>query len=133
VRLPPQITTGQFNPALNNADFHERGDIGFLIPQYVFNTPFGQAAVAVAGLYGHNQAALTATFSATPIPIFQTVALNDTTLGFSDLIPQFSLRWTAGMLAANVAPSKPCSLCAFQSGRTCKNCAPLASPARVRP
>jgi hypothetical protein len=99
--LSKQITIGRFNPTINvniNANVHGTADLGFLIPSYVFATPVfgGQAAMAVVGSYGRNQAALNATFSATPIPITRTIAVSSTTFGFTDLLPQFSLRWNAG-------------------------------------
>src|ERR1700675_2789300 len=40
--LSKQITIGQFNPTINvsvNANIHATGDLGFLIPSYVFATP----------------------------------------------------------------------------------------------
>jgi hypothetical protein len=57
----------------------------------------GQAAFGVAEAYGREQASLNATLTAGPIPITRTIALTDTTFGFSDLIPQFSLRWNFGV------------------------------------
>jgi hypothetical protein len=100
--LSKQITVGQFNPTINisiNANVHGTGDLGFLIPRYVFATPVfgGQATMALIGAYGRSETALNATFSATPIPITRSIALSDTTFGFSDLIPQFSLRWNSGV------------------------------------
>jgi hypothetical protein len=100
--LSKQITIGQFNPTINvslSASVRGTGDIGFLIPQYVFETKIfgGQAAFGVAGAYGREQAALNATFTAGPIPFARTISVNDTTFGFSDLIPQLSLRWNFGV------------------------------------
>jgi hypothetical protein len=100
--LSKQITVGQFNPTINvslNANVHGVGDIGFLIPQYVFETKIfgGQAAFAVAEAYGHEQATLNATFTGAPIPITRSITVNDATYGFSDMIPQFSLRWNSGV------------------------------------
>jgi hypothetical protein len=70
-----------------------------VIPQYVFETKIfgGQAAVGLAEAYGREQASLNATFTAGPIPLTRSLALSDTTFGFSDLIPQFSLRWNLGV------------------------------------
>jgi hypothetical protein len=100
--LSKQITIGQFNPTINvsiNANVHGVGDIGFLIPQYVFATPVfgGQAAVGVLEGYGRSQATLDATFSALPIPITRSLSITDTTFGFTDLIPLLSLRWNFGV------------------------------------
>jgi hypothetical protein len=100
--LSRQITIGQFNPTINvslNANVRGLGDIGFLIPQYVFENKIfgGQAAFGIAEAYGREQANLNATFTAGPIPVSRSISLNDTTFGFSDLIPQFSLRWNFGV------------------------------------
>jgi hypothetical protein len=100
--LSKQITIGRFNPTINvsiNANVHGTGDIGFLSPQYVFETKVfgGQAAAALVEAYGRDQAALNANFTAGPIPFSRTIALSDTTTGFSDLVPQFSLRWNFGV------------------------------------
>jgi hypothetical protein len=100
--LSKQITIGQFNPTINvsvNANVHGTGDLGFLSPSYVLATPVfgGQAAAALIGAYGRTQATLNATFSATPLPITRSISITDTTFGFSDLIPQFSLRWNSGV------------------------------------
>jgi len=100
--LSKQITIGQFNPTINvslNANVHGAADIGFFIPSYVFETKVlgGQLALGLAEAYGREQASLNTAFTAGPIPISRTIALNDTTFGFSDLIPQASLRWNAGV------------------------------------
>ena len=96
------ITIGQVNPKINiniNANIHGQGDIGFLSATYVFATPFlgGQASASLLGAYGRNQAALNATISATPIPITKTIALEQSDIAFGDLVPQFSVRWNAGV------------------------------------
>jgi hypothetical protein len=100
--LSKQITIGRFNPTINvsiNANVRGTGDIGFLIPQYVFETKIfgGQAALGFAEAYGREQVSLNSTFTAGPIPLTRTIALSDTTTGFSDFIPQFSLRWNFGV------------------------------------
>ena len=97
-----EITIGQFNPTVNvniNANIHGQGDLGFVIPSYVFATPFlgGQASASLAGAYGRNDAALNATATVTPGPFTKTVNLEQATFGISDLIPQFAVRWNAGV------------------------------------
>ena len=99
-----EITIGQFNPALNasiNANVSARADIGFFAPTYVFATPFlgGQASVSLLAAYGQNSTALNGTIAGTirPIPFTRTVALSQTTDGLGDLVPQFALRWNAGV------------------------------------
>lgn len=98
------ITIGQFNPALNasiNANVSARADIGFFSPSYVFATPFlgGQASASLLMAYGRNDTALNGTISGTvgPIPFTRTFGLSQTTTGIGDLVPQFSLRWNAGV------------------------------------
>jgi hypothetical protein len=100
-----EITVGQFNPTLNvnvNANIHGQGDIGFFAPSYVFATPFlgGQAAATLLGAYGRNDASLNATIGGTlagiPLPT-RMVDLQQTTYGFGDMVPQFAVRWNAGV------------------------------------
>ena len=99
-----EISIGQFNPALNasvNANIHAKADLQIAIPSYVFATPFfgGQAAASLLTLYGANDTSLNATLTGTvgPIPFTRTLGLQQTTWGVSDLIPQFAVRWNAGV------------------------------------
>jgi hypothetical protein len=105
VAVSKEITIGQFNPALNvnvNANIHGVGNIGFFGPTYVFATPFlgGQASASVLGAYGANEASLNATVGGTlggiPLPD-RTINLQQTTYGLGDLVPQFAVRWNAGV------------------------------------
>jgi hypothetical protein len=102
--LSKEITIGQFNPALNvslNANVSGHGDLGIFAPSYVFATPFlgGQASASVVGIYGRSSANLNATLSGMvgPIPFTKTIDISDTTVGFGDVIPQFAIRWNAGV------------------------------------
>jgi hypothetical protein len=102
--LSREITIGQFNPALNaslNANVHAKVDLQMVIPTYVFATPFlgGQASASLIGLYGSNDSSLNATLSGAlgPIPFTRTANLQQTTNGVGDLIPQFAVRWNAGV------------------------------------
>src|SRR5208282_5059677 len=104
VAVSKEITIGQFNPALNasvNANISARADIGIFIPTYVFATPFlgGQASASLLMAYGGNDTALNATISGTlgPIPFTRPIDLSQTTNGFGDLVPQFAVRWNAGV------------------------------------
>ena len=99
-----EITIGQFNPALNvsvNARISARADLGFFVPSYVFATPFlgGQASAGLLIPFGVNDTALNATVSGTlgPIPFTRPINLSQTTTGFGDLVPQFAVRWNAGV------------------------------------
>ena len=104
IAVSREITVGQFNPTLNtslSANVNARADLGILIPGYVFATPVlgGQAAVSLIGLYGRNDTSLNATLSGqlAGIPFTRSFALEQVTYGFGDLIPQFALRWNAGV------------------------------------
>jgi hypothetical protein len=105
IALSREITIRQFNPALNvnvNANIHGVADLGFIAPSYVFATPVfgGQASATVLAAYGRNDAALNATIGGTlagiPLPN-RMIDLQQTTFGLGDLVPQFALRWNAGV------------------------------------
>jgi hypothetical protein len=88
-----------------NANLNGSADLGFVVPSYVFETPVlgGQAAVSLLGAYGTSNASLAGTLSGTlntplgSIPFMRSDNFSDTTWGFGDLVPQFSLRWNAGV------------------------------------
>jgi len=95
-----EITIGRFNPTVNisvNANVHAKADLGFVIPTYVFATPFlgGQASASLLMAYGNNDTSLNAT--ATVGPFTKSIALQQDTMGFADLVPQFAGRWNAGV------------------------------------
>jgi hypothetical protein len=99
-----EITIGQFNPTLNasiNANVAAKADLGFLAPSYVFATPFlgGQASTSLLAAYGRNDTTLNATLSGMlgPIPFTRQINITDTTTAFGDLVPQFAVRWNAGV------------------------------------
>ena len=102
--LSREISIGQFNPTLNasiNANVSAHADIGFFAPTYVFATPFlgGQASATLLMAYGQNSTGLNGTLSGAlgPIPFTRTVSLDQTTTGVGDLVPQFAVRWNAGV------------------------------------
>jgi hypothetical protein len=104
VAVSREITIGQFNPALNtslSANVNARADLGMLIPSYVFATPVlgGQASVSLLGMYGSNDTSLNGTLAGAlaGIPFNRSFALEQTTIAFGDLVPQFALRWNAGV------------------------------------
>ena len=90
-----------------NASVHATGDLGFVIPTYVFATPVlgGQASFSLVEAYGVSSASLNGTVSGTVTGPLGTMipfgprfdSISDTTWGFSDLIPQFALRWNSGV------------------------------------
>ena len=104
VAVSKEIEIGQFNPAINasvNANISARADIGMFIPTYVFAIPFlgGQASASLLMAYGGNDTGLNATVSSMlgPIPFTRAIDLSQTTTGFGDLVPQFAVRWNAGV------------------------------------
>lgn len=103
VAVSRAITIGQFNPTVDvniNANVSGRGDLGFVIPTYVFSTPVlgGQASVSLVEGYGSNDTALNSTLSVlSPVALTRSIALEQDTTGFTDLVPQFALRWNAGI------------------------------------
>jgi hypothetical protein len=88
-----------------SANLNATGDLGLFIPSYVFATPFlgGQASVSAIGIYGRVSTSLAGTLSgalATPLgslPIMRSDSFSDSVSGFGDVIPQFALRWNAGV------------------------------------
>ena len=99
-----EITIGQFNPAVNasvSANVAAKADLGIFAPSYVFATPFlgGQASATLLTIYGNNSTSLNATATGTvgPIPFTKSIALQQDTSGVGDLIPQFAVRWNAGV------------------------------------
>ena len=97
-----EITIGDlFKTTVNisgNANVHATADIGFIAPTYVFATPFlgGQASASLLFGYGNNDTSLNGTVTASsvapPISITRSFALEQDTMGFTDLIPQFADR-----------------------------------------
>jgi hypothetical protein len=101
-----EIGTIPLNLTANlSANLNATGDLGMLIPTYVFATPVlgGQASVSVIGMYGRSPASLAGTLSGTlttplgAIPFTRTDSINDSVTGFGDVVPQFALRWNAGV------------------------------------
>jgi hypothetical protein len=88
-----------------SANLNATGDLGLFIPSYVFATPFlgGQASVSAIGIYGRVSTSLAGTLSgalATPLgslPFMRSDSFSDSVSGFGDVIPQFALRWNAGV------------------------------------
>jgi len=89
-----------------NASVNATGDLGFVIPTYVFATPVlgGQASASLIGTYGVVSTSLAGQLSGNltgpgggSIPFMRSDSFSNTTWGFGDLVPQFSLRWNAGV------------------------------------
>ncbi len=94
-----------------SADVNSRADLQFAALSYVLPTPIlgGQAAFALLGAYGRVSTSLDAQLSGTlsattsggvplgSVAFSRADSISDSLWGFGDLIPQFSLRWNAGV------------------------------------
>lgn len=78
-----------------------RGDIVFVVPQYVFEEKiFGaQLALVMAAAYGRNSATLDGTLTASlgPLTVTRHGSITESVTAFTDLFPQANLRWNAGV------------------------------------
>jgi hypothetical protein len=101
-RVPTNVTVN----ANLNLSVNATGDLGFVAPSYVFATPVlgGQASVSLLAAYGVVSTTLAGQLSGNltgpgggSIPFMRSDNFSDTTWGFGDLAPQFSLRWNAGV------------------------------------
>jgi hypothetical protein len=108
VALSREFETGRVPLGLSaslSANLNATGDLGLFIPSYVFATPFlgGQASVSAIGIYGRVSTTLAGTLSGaltTPLgslPFMRSDSFSDSVWGFGDVIPQFALRWHAGV------------------------------------
>ena len=82
------------------------GNLGFVLPSYVFETPVlgGQASVSLLAAYGVVGTSLAGTLSGVvtgpfgnSVPFARSDTISDTTWGFGDLAPMFQLKWNAGV------------------------------------
>jgi hypothetical protein len=101
-RVPGNVTVN----ANLNLHVNATGDLGLVIPSYVFATPVlgGQASVSLMAAYGVVGTSLAGTLSGvatgpfgTTIPFALSDTINDTTWGFGDLAPMFQLKWNSGV------------------------------------
>ena len=92
--------TANFNANLT-ANLNADADLGMAIPSYVFATPVlgGQATMALLVPFGRSQAAVDATLTGAlgPIGFTRSGSLSDSVTGFGDVVPQFNVRWNAGV------------------------------------
>ena len=80
-------------------------DLQFVFPTYTFATPVfgGQATIGLLGAYGRNSVSVDTTLNASLLvgPFALTKSrfnsISNSVTGFTDLIPQFTLRWNAGV------------------------------------
>jgi hypothetical protein len=100
IRNVPANLTASFSGNVN-----ANVDLGLVAGTYTFATPVlgGQASVSLLAAYGANSTSLAGTLSgtlATPggaIPFSRFDNINSSIVAFGDLIPQFALRWNAGV------------------------------------
>jgi hypothetical protein len=103
-----EITIGRIPVNLSanlSANVNATAELAVVNPTYVFATPVlgGQVAVGLMGIYGRTSTSLAATLTgalATPlgtIAFMRSDSISDSVTGFSDLYPQFFMRWNAGV------------------------------------
>jgi hypothetical protein len=88
-----------------NANVNARGDLGFFLPTYTFQTPAwgGQVTVGLLGAYGRVSTTLAGTLAGTlttplgPIPFLRNDSISDSVWGFGDLAPLVTIRWNNGV------------------------------------
>jgi hypothetical protein len=89
-----------------NLHVNGTGDLGFVLPSYVFATPVlgGQASVSLLAAYGVVDTTLAGTLSGVAkgplgnnVPFVLSNGISDATWGFSDLAPIFQLKWNSGV------------------------------------
>ena len=101
-RVPGNVTVN----ANLNLNLNATGNLGFVLPSYVFATPVlgGQASVSLLAAYGVVGTSLAGTLSGVAtgpfgnnVPFARSDTISDTTWGFGDLAPMFQLKWNAGV------------------------------------
>jgi hypothetical protein len=98
-RIPANLT------ATVNASVNANVDLGLVAGTYTFATPVlgGQASATLLGIYGSNSTSLAGSVTGaltTPggtIPFSRSDTIDSSIIAFGDLIPQFALRWNAGV------------------------------------
>jgi hypothetical protein len=98
--LPANVT------ATVNANVKANANIGFLAGTYTFATPVlgGQASATLLAGYGANSTSLAGSLLGTitgpaggVLPFARFDSIDSSIIAFTDLIPQFALRWNAGV------------------------------------
>ena len=98
-RIPANLT------ATVDANVRANVDLGIVAGTYVFATPVlgGQASATLLGIYGANTTSLAGSITGaltTPggtFPFSRFDTIDSSITAFGDLIPQFALRWNAGV------------------------------------
>jgi hypothetical protein len=104
VAFARQVSSGRITTNFTgnlSARLDADANLGMVIPNYVFATPFlgGQAAAALVVPFGRNKVSVDATLTGSLGPFGFDVSggRTDAVSGFADLIPQFSVRWNQGV------------------------------------
>ncbi|MGC1827746.1 MAG: transporter [Pseudolabrys sp.] len=104
VAFARQVNRGHINVNFSanvNANLDARADLLMAAPSYVFADRFlgGQAAVVLLVPVGRSQASVDATLTGSlgPFGFSRSGSLDQSVTGFGDLVPQFSVRWNAGV------------------------------------
>src|SRR5580698_5628278 len=109
VALAREIQIGRIPANLNaslNASVNANVNLGFVAATYVFATPVlgGQASASLLGAYGANSTTLAGSLTGTltgpggiGIPFSRFDSIDSSLTAFGDLVPQFALRWNAGV------------------------------------
>jgi hypothetical protein len=98
-RIPANLT------ATVSANVNANVNLGFVAGTYTFATPVlgGQASASLLGAYGSNSTSLAGSLTGTlttpggTFPFSRFDSINSSIVAFSDLIPQFALRWNSGV------------------------------------
>lgn len=91
--------TANFNGNIS-ANLDADVNLGMAAPTYVFRDPFlgGQASMVMLVPFGHGRASVDATLTGSgPLGLSVSGGRTDTVSGFGDLVPQFNVRWNAGV------------------------------------
>jgi hypothetical protein len=98
-----QVEIGRFRPTAKvNLDINlqGRGDLAFVIPQYVFEQKIfgGQFALAMVAGYGRSAASLDGTLTASlgPLSVTRQGSISDSVTAFTDILPLANMRWNNG-------------------------------------
>lgn len=104
-----EIEIGRFPANLTanlSANINANVDLGLVAGTYTFATPVlgGQASASLLATYGSNSSSLAGTLSGTlavpgvgSLPFSRFDSIDSSIIAFGDLIPQFALKWNAGV------------------------------------
>jgi hypothetical protein len=103
VAFARQVHRGNINVNFTgnvNINLKAPPDIQFFAPSYTFATPVlgGQATFLLMGAYGRNDTSVSGTLTGGgPLGFTVSGGRSDTTWGWGDLAPMFTLRWNKGL------------------------------------